>query len=168
MTMTAGSLFPAAFALGVALAGAALPLGTAHAGGAARGAQAAVLPDAPGKALVEQVCATCHGVDLLVPSTRTATQWRDTIGAMKTAGAKASDEEWKAINEYIMGNLAYLNVNKATAEDVRLVFSVADKVAQALVAYRDKQGGFKTLDDLKQVPDVDPKRVDALKERLTF
>jgi len=130
--------------------------------------QVETLPDAPGKQLVEQVCATCHGVDLLVPSSRTATQWRDTMGAMKTAGAKASDEDWKTIVDYIMGNLAFLNLNKATVEDVRLVFGVPEKVAQAVVAARDKQGGFKTVDDLKQVPDLDQKRVDAIKARLTF
>lgn len=126
------------------------------------------LPDASGKALVEQVCGTCHGLELLAPSTRTAAQWRDTLAVMKTSGAKASDEEWKAIDQYFMANLAYLNVNKATADEIRLVFDVSDKIAQAVVAHRDKQGGFKTLDDLKQVPDLDQKRVEALKGRLTF
>jgi competence ComEA-like helix-hairpin-helix protein len=130
--------------------------------------QVEVLPDAPGKQLVEQVCATCHGVDLLVPSSRTAAQWRDTMGAMKTAGAKASDEDWKTIVEYIMGNIAFLNVNKATVEDVRLVFAVPEKVAQAIVAVRDEQGGFKTIDDLKQIPDLDQKRVEEVKGRVTF
>jgi competence protein ComEA len=126
------------------------------------------LPDAPGKALVEQVCGTCHGLELLAPSTRTAAQWRDTLAVMKTSGAKASDEEWKAIDQYFMANLAYLNVNTATADEIGLVFDVADKIAQAVVAQRDKQGGFKTVDDLKQVPDLDQKRVEALKGRLTF
>ncbi|OFW05017.1 MAG: hypothetical protein A3I61_19090 [Acidobacteria bacterium RIFCSPLOWO2_02_FULL_68_18] len=157
-----------AFALGVTLAGAALPLAAAHAAAPAGAAQVTELPDAPGKALVEQVCATCHGVDLLVPTTRTVTQWRDTIGAMKTAGAKASDEEWKTITGYIMGNLAYLNVNKATSEEMRLVLDISDTLAQAVVAHRDGQGGFKTLDDMKKVPELDSQRVDALAARLTF
>jgi competence protein ComEA len=160
------ALIPAALAVTLSAQTAALAPGDAVA--SPRQAQVETLPDAPGKQLVEQVCATCHGVDLLVPSSRTATQWRDTMGAMKTAGAKASDEEWKTIVAYIMGNLAFLNVNRATVEDVRLVFAVPEKVAQAIVAARDKQGGFKTIDDLKQVPDLDQKRVEALKARLTF
>lgn len=143
-------------------------LGLAVAAASSQQPQVDTLPDAPGKPLVEQVCATCHGVDLLVPSSRTAQQWRDTIGAMKTAGAKASDEDWKTIVEYIMGNVAFLNVNKATVEDVRLVFGVPEKVAQAIVAARDEQGGFKTIDDLKQVADLDQARVEAIKTRLTF
>lgn len=126
------------------------------------------LPDAPGKALVEQVCGTCHGLELLAPSTRTAAQWRDTLAVMKTSGAQASDEEWKTLTEYFMANLAYLNVNKATVEEVRLVLNVAEKIAQSVVAERDRQGGFKTVDDLKQIADLDQKRAEALKARLSF
>jgi len=161
-----GARSPSTVTLVVAAAAAAA-IGAA---GAAAQSQAQVesLPDVPGKQLVEQVCATCHGADLLVPSSRTATQWRDTIGAMKTAGAKATDDEWTTILGYIMGNLAFLNLNKATADDVRLVFGVPDTVARAVVAARDKQGGFQTLDDLKQIPDLDQKRVEAIKGRLTF
>jgi competence ComEA-like helix-hairpin-helix protein len=160
------AVIPAAVAVTLLVQAAAVARGAA--GAAPQQAQVETLPDAPGKQLVEQVCATCHGVDLLVPSSRTAAQWRDTMGAMKTAGAKASDEEWKTIVDYIMGNVAFLNVNKATVEDVRLVFGVPDKVAQAVVAARDTQGGFKTIDDLKQIPELDPKRVEAIKTRLTF
>ena len=126
------------------------------------------LPDAPGKEVLARVCSVCHGLDYLVPSDRTAPQWRDTLATMKTAGALASDEEWKAMAEYVMANIAYLNVNKATVEEVRLVFDVDEKIAQGLVAYRDTQGGFKTIEDLQQVPDLDSKRIDALKARLIF
>lgn len=159
------ALIPAAFAVAILLDAAALGAGRAV---SRQQPQVETLPDAPGKAVVEQVCATCHGVDLLVPSSRTAQQWRDTMGAMKTAGAKATDEDWKTIIDYIMGNVAFLNVNKASVDDVRLVFGVPEKVAQAIVAARDAQGGFKSIDDLKQIPDLDPKRVEGLKARLTL
>lgn len=127
-----------------------------------------VLPEAPGKDVVARVCIVCHGLDYLVPSDRTASQWRDTLANMRQAGALASDEEWKTMTEYVMANIAYVNVNKATAEEIRLVFAVGEKIAQAVVAYRDTQGGFKTLEDLKQAPDLDPKKIDALKTRLIF
>ncbi|MBI2189224.1 MAG: helix-hairpin-helix domain-containing protein [Acidobacteria bacterium] len=126
------------------------------------------LPDAPGKELVEIKCGSCHGIDYLAPSTRTVAQWRDTIAVMKNSGANASDEEWKTVTEYLMGNLAYLNVNKASADDVRLVFGVPEKVAQGIVAARDTQGGFTSIDDLKQFPDLDQKKIEAMKARLSF
>jgi competence ComEA-like helix-hairpin-helix protein len=161
------SLVPVSIAVILALDAAVVALG-AGGGLPLQQPQVETLPDAPGKALVEQVCATCHGVDLLVPSSRTAQQWRDTMGAMKTAGAKATDDDWKTIVDYIMGNVAFLNVNKASVDDVRLVFGVPEKVAQAIVAARDTRGGFTSIDDLKQIPDLDQKRVEALRARLTF
>jgi competence protein ComEA len=154
--------FVATFSLHTARPSTALPLQTQVPGAPG------VLPDAPGKEVVARVCIVCHGLDYLVPSDRTASQWRDTLANMKQAGALASDEEWKMMTEYVMANIAYLNMNKATAEEIRLVFAVGEKLAQGVVAYRDKQGGFKTLEDLKQAPELDPKKIDALKTRLIF
>lgn len=126
------------------------------------------LPDAPGKAVVARICTQCHGTEYIVPSERSVQVWRDTIDLMRGYGAEASDEDWKTVTDYIIGNLAHLNVNKAPAEDIGLVFAVNEKIAQGVVAYRDTQGGFKTIDDLKKAPDLDPQKIDALKPRLTF
>lgn len=126
------------------------------------------LPDAPGKPVVARVCIQCHGLEYVVPSGRSAQVWRDTLDLMRAYGAEASDEDWKTITDYIIVNLAHLNVNKATAEEIGPVFAVNEKVAQGVIAYRDKQGGFKTIEDLKKAPDLDPQKIDALKPRLTF
>jgi len=151
---------------------AALSLQTAHARDArplqAQASGSQELPDAPGKALVERACIVCHGLEYVVPSERTVSQWRDVLAVMKQYGAQASDEEWKAMTEYVAANIAYLNVNKATSEEIALVFGVNEKIAQGVVAYRDTQGGFKAIEDLKAAPDLDAKKVDALKPRLLF
>jgi len=36
------------------------------------------------------------------------------------------------------------------------------------VEYRGKNGDFKSIDDLKKVPDLDAKKVDLKKDRLAF
>lgn len=144
---------------------------TAHARAAtSRQAQAAPepLPDGPGKAVVERVCTMCHGTDFMHPSQRAVPVWRDIIDVMKGYGAVATDEEWNAVTGYIMTTLAYLSVNKATAEEIGVVFGINEKIAQGVVAYRDVQGGFKTIDDLKKTPDLDAQKIDALQARLLF
>ena len=40
--------------------------------------------------------------------------------------------------------------------------------AAAIIAYRAKNGAFKTVDDLKQVPTLDAAKIDAKKDRITF
>jgi competence protein ComEA len=141
---------------------------TAHAHPAAVLQAPAALPDGAGKDVVEKVCSTCHGLDYLVPSQRTVQNWREVVDLMKGYGAEANDEQWRAINEYIVGMLAYLNVNKGSADEFAALFRLDAAAAQAVVAYRDKQGGFKTVDDLKKAPGLDAARIDALKDRLIF
>jgi competence protein ComEA len=129
---------------------------------------AAELPEAPGKAVALKVCSSCHGVEILLDPPRTVPSWVDTMYLMKDFGATASDADWKTTTDYLIANLAHLEVNKATGEEVAMVFGLDEKAAAALIAYRDTQGGFKTIDDLKKAPGVDGTKVDALKSRLIF
>jgi competence protein ComEA len=131
-------------------------------------ARQSTLPDGEGKAVVEKLCSACHGLDYLAPSRRTVRSWLETIELMKSFGAEATDEQWTTITDYIVASLAYLNANKAAADEFARLFRIDDKAAEAVVAYRDKQGGFKTIDDLKKAPGLDAARIDALQERLIF
>ena len=127
-----------------------------------------VLPDAPAKAVVERVCTTCHGAGEMTSRPRTTAAWREVLELMRGYGADATDDEWKTVTGYIMDNLALLNVNEALADDLGAVLAVDPKTAEGIVAYRDKQGGFKSIDDLKRAPGVDERQLDAVKERLLF
>lgn len=126
------------------------------------------LPEAPGKPVVVKVCTTCHDSSIITDAPRTVAGWEDMEYLMKDFGAMATEAEWKTISDYLVTNLALLEVNKAAAEHVRLVFGVSDAVAADVVAFRDKQGGFMTIDDLKQAPGLEAVKVDALKDRLLF
>ena len=46
--------------------------------------------------------------------------------------------------------------------------SKASDEAKALIAYREKINGFKSLEEMKQVPGIDGKKIDAKKDRLVF
>ena len=43
-----------------------------------------------------------------------------------------------------------------------------DAVQKAIVDYRMANGNFKTIDDVKKVPGLDPKKVDYRKNRIEF
>jgi competence protein ComEA len=72
------------------------------------------------------------------------------------------------VTDYLLVNLAHLQVNTATAEEMAPVLGVTMGVAEGVVAYRDARGGFKTIDDLKGVPELDAATIDALAPRLLF
>ena len=58
--------------------------------------------------------------------------------------------------------------NQATAEQFESSLGLSTTEAEAIIDYRKKNGDFKTLDDLKKVPNVDAKKLDAKKDRLAF
>jgi competence protein ComEA len=45
---------------------------------------------------------------------------------------------------------------------------LSGKEAAAIVKYRTDKGSFKTVEDLKKVPDLDFKKIEAQKDRLVF
>ena len=126
------------------------------------------LPEAPGKSVVTKLCTTCHDTDIITDAPRTVPGWVDTVLSMKDFGAMGTDEDFKAVTDYLIVNLAILQVNKATGAEIAQILRVSEKVAEGVVAYRDAQGGFKTADALKKAPDVDAATIDALASRLSF
>jgi competence protein ComEA len=98
--------------------------------------------------------------------------WEATINKMAGFGANATDDEFTEILDYLTKNFpsptAPVNVNKATAAQLVSGLGLSTAEGDAIVKYREKNGDFKTIDDLKKVPDVDAKKIDAKKDRLAF
>lgn len=126
------------------------------------------LPEAPGKAVLTRMCTSCHGTDVITDAPRTVPGWVDTVLSMKDFGAMGSDEDFTVVTDYLIVHLALLEVNKATAAEMAPVLGVSAQTAAGVVAYRDAQGGFKTVDDLKRAPELDASKIDALAPRLLF
>jgi len=86
-------------------------------------------------------------------------------------GAQGTDEDYTEILDYLVKNFpanAPINVNKATAAQLESGLGFTTTEAEAVVKYREKNGDFKTADDLKKVPYLDAKKVDDKKARLSF
>jgi competence protein ComEA len=118
------------------------------------------LPAGAGKDTLVRVCSKCHSPDNVIANGQDRAGWEGTI--TKMAG----------ILDYLVKNFpansGLINVNKATAPQLASGIGLTDTEAAAVVDYRKKNGDFKTIDDLKKVPDVDGKKLDAKKDRLTF
>jgi competence protein ComEA len=61
-----------------------------------------------------------------------------------------------------------INVNKARAIDLESGLSLLRSQAALIIQYREKNGDFKSIEDLKKVPGVDAAKIEAKKDRLTF
>jgi competence protein ComEA len=63
---------------------------------------------------------------------------------------------------------APVNVNKAGAKELQTAFEITPAEAGAIVKYRDENGAFKEIGDLKKVPKLDYKKIEAKKDRIVF
>src|SRR6478752_8336982 len=133
----------------------------------------ATLPDGPGKEQLVKICGQCHEPQRAASIRLTRDGWEATIGDMIARGAKGSDDDFKAILDYLATNFLGeasrpLNVNTATSVELESVLLLLRKEAAAVIAYREKNGLFKSVDDLKKVPGIDAKKIEAQKDRLYF
>jgi len=127
------------------------------------------LPDGPGKTLVEAICSECHTTERIAAQQLTKPQWADKVLEMLQEAPDVKQSERDAIVEYLAKNFpAHANVNKATAKELQAVLGISSESAGAIVGYRQKNGAFKSLDDLKKVPGVDPAKLDTKREIIDF
>ena len=150
------------------------------------GAQAAddhpEMPNGPGKAITLQTCTKCHSITNITGQHKDKDGWTATITKMVGYGATGTDEDFQAILDYVTKNYgldsppaaaagaahAKIVVNKETADQLSTDLGLTADEAKSVVDYRTKNGDFKTLDDLKKVPNVDATKFDAKKDDLVF
>jgi len=129
-------------------------------------------PEGPGKDTTLQLCGNCHGPDVILGHRQSRDEWVATIQKMIASGAEGTQEQFTAALEYLSKNFGPgappVNVNKAAAAELESGLGLSGKEAAAIVKYRTDKGAFKTIDDLKKVPDLDFKKIEAQKERLVF
>jgi competence protein ComEA len=133
----------------------------------------AQLPDGPGKVETEKVCTQCHDLARSISLHQDRAGWQATMDKMAGMGAQGSDKEFKTIVDYLTQHypaedVPLIRVNSARAIDFESGLTLRRSQAAAIVEYRNKNGPFKSIDDLKKVPGIDAAKIDAKKDRLLF
>jgi alcohol dehydrogenase (cytochrome c) len=130
------------------------------------------LPDAPGKDTFLQVCSGCHSPQNVVGKGFNEDGWTEVVGSMVDRGAQISDAQFATIVKYLVTAFPpipiKINVNQAPADELENRLGVTAKEAQSIVTYRQQNGNFKSVDDLKQVPDLDFSKIEVKRNLLTF
>jgi competence ComEA-like helix-hairpin-helix protein len=132
--------------------------------------QDVVLPDGKAKAIVQQACADCHGLEQLVDNPMSDVQWRATVEKMVRKGASVSPDQIDLVVDYLSTYFAprKINVNTATSQDLQNALKLTAAEADAIVQYRKANGNFKDLAGLGKVTSVDPKKIEAGKDLIEF
>ena len=91
------------------------------------------------------------------------------VDDMVSRGASATNEQITTIKDYLAKNFGKVNVNKgASPTKSPAYWKSAPDQADAIVKYRADHGDFKTIDDLKKVPELASAKLDSKKDRVDY
>lgn len=131
------------------------------------------IPAGPGKDATVKYCATCHSAEQAVSLRQGQEEWAGTIEKMAGMGAKVPDDSYDPILVYLTKHFGPdaplpIKVNKASAVELESLLLLKRSEAAAILQYRTDHGDFKAIDDLRKVPGVDFKKIEAKKDLLVF
>jgi competence ComEA-like helix-hairpin-helix protein len=119
--------------------------------------------------LFNRMCSDCHDSDRIVAPRRTRSEWEEVIREMIVEGATGSEEEFQRVFEYLLLTYGKVYINTTTrADELTLTLGLSKKDAEAILAYRTKNGPFADLEALKKVPDIEVRKIDEHQDALTF
>jgi competence protein ComEA len=133
----------------------------------------AQLPDGPGKAETQKICSQCHELARSISLHQDRAGWQATMDKMVSMGAQGSDKEFKLVVDYLTStypaeDVPRINVNTARAIDLESGLTLRRSEAAAIIEYRNKNGPFKSIEDLEKVPGIEAAKIEAKKDRLVF
>jgi competence protein ComEA len=129
----------------------------------------AQLPDAPGRELTQKICNNCHGPETFQSRRLNREGWEKVIDEMTSRGAQASDSDFDKIVDYLANVFGpNVNINSAAVKELTESLGFSQEEGDALIRYREKNGSFKTLDDVRKVPGISAAKIDAKKARIVF
>jgi competence protein ComEA len=131
------------------------------------------IPAGPGKDVTVKYCAICHSAEQAVSLRQGQEEWAATVDKMVGMGAKIPDDSYQPILTYLTKHFGPdaplpIKVNKASPVELESLLLVKRSEAAAIIQYRTEHGDFKTIDDLKKVPGLDFKKIEAKKDLLVF
>lgn len=148
------------------------------------------LPPGDGKAIVQRACVGCHALKVVTSKRATPEQWSALVNQMISRGAEVEDDEIESLVDYLSKNFPanaksdqeptdhspppadhapnQINVNHATAAELTAGLGISAKDADAIVAYREQNGDFKSIADLTRVPGIDSKKIVDNKSKVRF
>lgn len=59
-----------------------------------------------------------------------------------------------------------ININSASKEELKTIPGIGDVTAQKIIEYREKNGNFSTVEDLKKIDRIGEKTLDKMKDKI--
>ncbi|MDE7476764.1 MAG: ComEA family DNA-binding protein, partial [Lachnospiraceae bacterium] len=88
--------------------------------------------------------------------------------ARKEAGTYSYPSEGDAVQQTSAQDAGLVNINTATAAELTTVSGIGASRAQAIIDYREKNGGFGSIEDIKKVDGIKDGLFSKIKDKITI
>lgn len=65
------------------------------------------------------------------------------------------------------GDSEKVNLNTATLTELQILAGIGEKKAEQIISYREAHGGFKNIDEIKEVSGIGDKRFETIQDNIT-
>ena len=126
------------------------------------------LPPGDGKTLTAERCSSCHSLERTVQLRKAKNGWEDIVFDMVGRGAPIFIDEANQIIEYLTAVLGpdappFIDVNRASKEDMVKVPGITAELADKLVAYRQDHGALASRDQIREILGLDQKAYEKIR-----
>ncbi len=121
-----------------------------------------------GQAVLQKVCGSCHALGKVTASRRSREQWEEVTDKMIAAGAKATEEEFTVVINYLVTQYGRVNVNTAPASEIVEATGLSEQEAEAIIKYRKDKGKFEDFDALSKTPGVAVEKLEKSRDAISF
>jgi len=135
---------------------------------AAQGVDPATLPPGAEREMLFRVCGECHDVENATAERLPPAEWRSVADDMVRRGAQVTEDEIKTLVRYLSIHVGRVDVNRASADDLKTVLELSKEQADAIVAFRTGHREFHAIDEVKKVPGIDGRAIEERKDRIVF
>ena len=126
-------------------------------------------PPGPNRDVVIKACKDCHPVTQITKRRESRARWSEITESMLGEGAQMKDDEFEKVVAYLSVVLGKtIRINEARSEAISDGLDIDEESAEAIVKYRLEKGPFKTWNDLLNVPGIDAKRIEEMKDTFDF
>jgi competence ComEA-like helix-hairpin-helix protein len=113
-----------------------------------------------GELALQKNCLKCHGMGTITAHHYSGANWIEKLNEMVSLGATGTPLEIRAIEQYLTANYGEpVNVNTASASQLKSGLLLSTQDAEAIVAFRSKNGPFRDLQQLESVPGINASQI---------
>jgi competence ComEA-like helix-hairpin-helix protein len=128
--------------------------------------------DARGREVAQQACSVCHGLDYIYSARRSPSEWEATVGDMIGRGAPLLEGEREVLLQFLSKYYApekpRTNINQASAQQLMTSLGLSAAEAEEVARYRQQHGNIYGWEDLRKVPNLDWKKLEAKRDVVAF